>query len=96
MIEVIRKVYDYIRSRRGDYQLTFPRNSPSAQRVLQDLAKFCRANDTVYHEDQRLTDVLIGRQEVFRRIQNHLNLSSEDLYRLATGKQLDLTGDDTQ
>lgn len=94
MIAAIQKAWDYIRGRRQDYQLTFPRNSPSAQRVLQDLAKFCRANDTVYHEDQRLTDVLIGRQEVFRRIQNHLNLSSEDLYRLATGKQLDFTEED--
>ena len=52
--------------------------------VLQDLAEFCRATD------QRLNDVLIGRHEVWLRIQNHLNLTTEELYRLHGGLDIRL------
>ncbi len=82
------EAWDSIRAQKQDYQLVFQRDAPAVQRVLQDLAKFCRATETVYHEDKRLTDVLIGRNEVWKRLQENLNLSSQDLYQLRTGQQL--------
>ena len=90
MTDLVEKTWNFVRRKKQDYNLVFPRNSPAAQRVLADLSEFCRANDTVFNSDQRFTDVLIGRNEVFRRIQNFLNLSSADLYQLRTGQQLDL------
>jgi hypothetical protein len=90
MNELVAKAWDFIRGRKTAYQLVFNRTSPAVSVVLADLSNFCRANGSVFHPDQRMTDVLIGRQEVFRRIQDHLNLSSQDLYRLAAGQQLNL------
>lgn len=90
MDTLVEKTWNYVRRVKQDYVMVFPRSSPAAQRVLADLAQFCRANDTVFNTDQRYTDVLIGRNEVFRRIQNFLELSSADLYQLRTGQQLDL------
>ena len=91
----IRKTYDFIRGLKRDYQLVF-RNGPAQNSVLEDLARFCHANETQFHENQRLTDVLIGRREVWLRIQNFLNLSDADLYRLRTGQQLNLKEDDKE
>lgn len=54
--------------------------STAGQIVLRDLARFCRALETIYDPDQRRTDVLIGRNEVWKRIQDHLNLQPEELY----------------
>lgn len=88
MNELVRKAFDFIRGRKQDYQLTFGRNSPAAQRVLRDLVKFCRGVETVYHTDERMTYVLIGRNEVLKRIQDNLNLSAADLYQISTGQQL--------
>lgn len=77
--------FDFIRRRKRDYQLTF-KQSMSGQAVLVDLAKFCRANETcVIPDSQRMTDVLEGRREVFLRIQQHLNLSDEQLYAIFAG-----------
>ena len=72
------KIWDFLNFRKGNYQATF--SSPAGQEVLRDLAKFCRATDTCFDEDQRRTDVLIGRHEVFRRIADHLYLTTEELY----------------
>jgi len=55
-------------------------DSPDGEIVLTDLAKFCRANESTFHEDPRLSDVLIGRREVFLRVQQHLNLSNQELW----------------
>lgn len=93
--DAIRKTFEFIRGTKRDYQVTFGK-SPAAQRVLEDLARFCRANETVFHENPRLTDVLIGRNEVWKRVQDFLNLTSEDLYRLRTGQPLDLQKDDNE
>lgn len=95
MNELAMKAFDFIRGRKQDYQLTFSRNSPAAQRVLRDLAKFCRANETVYNPDEKMTYVLIGRNEVWKRVQDNLNLTAQDLYQISTGQQLNLK-DDTQ
>jgi len=69
---------DFFKFRKRDYRLTF---APEAgQNVLADLAVFCRAAETCYHDDPRKHAVLEGRREVWLRIQNHLNLTPEQLY----------------
>ena len=40
--ETVRKTFDYLRHRKTAYQLCF--GSPAGQRVLLDLAQFCRAH----------------------------------------------------
>lgn len=79
-----RATFDFLHGRKRDYVVTF-KSSPAGQRVLQDLAQFCRANETCFHEDPRLHAVLEGRREVFLRIGKHLNLTSEQLYAVFAG-----------
>ena len=76
--EAYQRVLDFLRLRKRAYQLTF--TNPKQSEVLKDLARFCHANRVPYHADQRKTDILIGRQEVFYRIMEHLNLQPEELY----------------
>ncbi len=53
-----------------------------AEEVLRDLSEFCRARKSTFHEDPRMHAVLEGRREVWLRIEEHLNLSPTDLYKL--------------
>jgi hypothetical protein len=68
------------RLKRTAYRILF--TGPVAETVLQDLMRFCRANETCFHEDARIHAVLEGRREVWNRIQAHLNLPPEDLWKL--------------
>lgn len=74
-----------MRARKRAYQDAF--NSPSGAEVLIDLARFCRANETTFDPDPRLHAALEGRREVWLRIQQHLNLTSQDLADLYQGKR---------
>jgi hypothetical protein len=76
--EVYHKTLDFLRLRSRAYRLTF--QNPRTNEVLKDLARFCHANKVPYHPDQRKTDILIGRQEVYYRIIEHLNLTDEELF----------------
>ncbi len=67
-------------ARKRVYQLVFA--APAVHDVMIDLARFCRANETCFHEDPRKHAVLEGRREVWLRIQNHLGLSPEQLMAL--------------
>jgi len=73
--------------RRADYRAVFT-PGPSTDRVLADLAKFCRANETTFHVNPRVSDALIGRREVFLRVAHHLNLSDDQLWDLYGNKSL--------
>jgi hypothetical protein len=86
-IERLGQTLDFLRARKRNYMLTFNKTQPAVQETLIDLAKFCRANETCFHEDPRLHAVLEGRREVWLRIQQHLDLSSEQLLALYGGKQ---------
>lgn len=77
------RAIDRLRLRKQHYQHTF--NTPVGNEVLIDLARFCRANETCFHADARLHAVAEGRREVFLRIQQHLQLSSEQLFALYQG-----------
>ena len=77
------KTLDFLRGRSQSYKLTF--GNPTGNRVLVDLAKFCRANDTTFHADPRIAANLDGRREVWLRIQNHLRLNPEQLMSIYAG-----------
>lgn len=66
------------------YTRTFEINSPFVQAVLDDLANFCRANETTFHADPRVHAVLEGRRETWLRIKNHLEMDQEQLLKLYT------------
>lgn len=60
------------------YQLAF--NTPAGKAVIDDLAIFCRANETcVIPGDRDRTYVLEGRREVYLRIRDYLDLTPEQL-----------------
>jgi hypothetical protein len=84
--EAFQKVIAFLQQRKRAFQLAF--SSPAGQIVLADLAKFCRAAESCYHDDPRKHAVLEGRREVFIRISDHLNLSTEQLYMLYGGKHV--------
>ena len=86
--EAWHRAIEYLRHRKRAYQLTF--GTSAGQAVLIDLAKFCRAAETCFHEDPRKHAVLEGRREVWLRITQHLRLSSEQLYTLYDGRQFPL------
>lgn len=73
--------------RRSHYRAAFA--SPSGQRVLADLARFCRHGDSPIQVslvrqqvDPVATAVRIGRQEVFQRILQHLHIDDAQLLRM--------------
>ena len=83
MIEWWDKLRRSLMARRYQYQLCF--RSPPGEEVLKDLARFCRAHKSTFHEDARLHAMAEGRREVWLRIQNHLKLSPDDLWALYSG-----------
>lgn len=74
---------DLLLSRKIAYTRAF--DSVEGKQVLSDLAKFCRANKTTFHDDERRSLILQGRHEVWLRIQDHLQLTQEELYQLYNG-----------
>jgi len=74
---------NFVQNRKRAYQLCF--SSPAGQEILIDLAKFCRAAESCYHDDARKHAVLEGRREVFLRIQENMQLTVDQLYSLYAG-----------
>lgn len=70
----------FLRRRGTAYKLTF--DNETGRDVLADLARFCRAHESTFHPDARLSAVQQGRHEVWLRIQQHLNLTDEELWSL--------------
>lgn len=77
-----------LRSRALAYQRVFLGHGQDTNVVLADLAKFCRASETTYHVDPRLSDILIGRREVFLRLSHFLKLTDDQLWSLYGNKAL--------
>lgn len=80
-----RKVSEYqleLQKRAISYNKVFDKQSPFTEEVLMDLAKFCRAHESTFHQDPRLHAVLEGRREVWLRIQECLNLTIQEIYDL--------------
>ena len=79
--EQVRRV---LMRRRHAYNVTF--RSPLGEEVLRDLARFCRAHESTFHTDARALAMAEGRREVWLRIQNHLNLTPDELWQLYSGR----------
>ena len=79
-MKMVQQIRDFISRRRNAYCRTFL--GPEGEIVLQDLAKFCRANDTCFHMDPRAHAVAEGRREVWLRIQKQIKLTDEQLWAL--------------
>lgn len=74
---------DILHSRQISYQQTFSVDkNVHARDVLEDLARFCRANESSFHLDSRVHAALEGRREVWLRIQQHLNLELDSLSKI--------------
>lgn len=83
-------LWDKMRSALGDRRFAYRRTfaglpGSSAHLVLKDLARFCRAHESTFHPDARAHAVAEGRREVWLRIQQHLNLTPEQLWELYAG-----------
>lgn len=75
--DAIRELED----RKRSYQLTFEKNLPANQAVLQDLAIFCRAQEScVIPGDRDRSLLLAGRHEVWLRICEWLHMTPEELF----------------
>jgi len=103
--DAYRHTIDALKVRRRGYQLTFGNNrivtslkrayvlafgNYAGQAVLSDLAKFCRATRPTWSEDERHHARLEGRREVWLRITEHLNLTSEQLFALYGGHNIQI------
>lgn len=80
--EFLQRARDFLRGRQKSYQRTFNPANRDANAVLVDLAQFCRAHESTFHPDDRAAARLDGRREVWLRMQHHLQLSDEALWRL--------------
>lgn len=72
-----------LRDRQSNYQTVFL--NPKGEKVLADLAKFCRAHESTFHPDPRVQAALEGRREVWLRIQEHLKLDPDKLWAIYSG-----------
>ena len=85
-MNIVERTLQFLRDRKRSYQLTFQINQPANMEVLRDLAVFCRATETCgVPGDHDRTWALIGRNEVWQRIQQNLNLTEEQLYAIYSG-----------
>ncbi len=82
MDEILEKVRNFLTTRAQNYRTVFNPESLATTAVLKDLAKFCRAHESSYNTDARAHAVLEGRREVWLRIQRHLKLSDDELWKL--------------
>jgi hypothetical protein len=79
------KVKSFVTARQQAYQQVFSKESLFAQKVLADLAKFCRAHESTFNADPRVHAVLEGRREVWLRIEQQLKLHPDELWKIVTG-----------
>jgi hypothetical protein len=87
MLEQLHRQIDRILRRRSHYRATF--QTPSGEKVLADLRRFCRATSSSVivsplsgSIDTHAMAVNEGRREVFLRIATHLHLDDADLLRM--------------
>lgn len=81
----VNKKKEAIGLRSQAYLQTFNPESVFAQRVIKDLVIFCKANATTFDADARVHALFEGRREVFLRIQQHLQLTPEQILKILGG-----------
>jgi hypothetical protein len=84
--EVAGKAEAVIRERKICYERVFAGKASADEVAIvkRDLARFCRADVSAFHEDPRAHAALEGRREVWLRIQQHLNMTTPELVALYT------------
>lgn len=82
LLSAVESAKAFLTNRKMAYHQVFNKENQFTKVVLNDLAKFCRANKSTFHTDDRMHAVLEGRREVFLRIQQHLNLSEDELWQI--------------
>lgn len=87
MSDLVERAREFLFKRRRAYLRVLDKNNKDVELILRDLAKFCRAHETTHNPDQRLSAVLEGRREVWLRIQQHLNLTEEELWSIYYRKE---------
>jgi len=82
------RLLNVVMKRRQAYRALFQKG-PATDIVMADLCKFCRGVTTpavvspvTGQVDPIATGIAIGRQEVWHRIRQHLDVDDADLYRL--------------
>lgn len=81
-MNLIERGKEWLRSRQTAYQRIFLGHGVDTDLVLQDLAKFCRAHESTFHVDARVSALMEGRREVWTRIAHHLNLTDDELWKI--------------
>jgi hypothetical protein len=90
------KLLEVFMDRKRAYTLVFG-ESPASLAVLDDLTVFCRGRETcLIPGDHDRTYALLGRNEVFHRIRDHLELSPEQLLAKYTRPAIGANGHDDQ
>lgn len=74
------RAQEFVADRQTAYRQVF--SGPYGETVLEDLAKFCRAHESTFHENPHAMAFQEGRREVWLRIQEHINLDAEKLWQL--------------
>lgn len=87
-MSVLERAREWLRSRQLAYQRVFLGHGVDTDIVLKDLAKFCRAHESTFHVEHSASDRLDGRREVWLRIQQHLQLTDQQLWDIYGNKSL--------
>jgi hypothetical protein len=82
MSEVLERARAYLFGRRNSFRRTFNLDDQDDRIVLEDLSRFCRAHASTGDLNPQIAARLDGRREVWLRIQQHLNLTDEQLWKL--------------
>lgn len=76
---------EHIARRAAAYRKVFQDADPDALAVVMaDLDAFCRGHQTCFHPDSNVQNLLLGRNEVYRRIDDHVSRDLPFLLRLFT------------
>lgn len=62
------------------YKRVFDPDNADVRRIMRDLSRFCRALESTFHPDARISAQLDGRREVFLRIQQQCRLTTDQLW----------------
>jgi hypothetical protein len=81
------RTLDFVGARQRSYSMAL--NAPAAKLMLADLAKFCRATVPPAGKTTEETWRLIGRNEVWCRMMEHIHLGPREMYKLYGGPSLD-------
>lgn len=89
--EAVRSAFGFLTGRARAYKRRLDPADRDADVILTDLMRFCHANEPLVVRgsppDPLVTARLDGRREVWLRIQRHINLDDETLWRLYDGRE---------